>query len=227
MSAVDPAGRDRRVLHGRTVFLSASIPDPGRYEGPFDALEITDAVVAAARAVITAGGVLATAAHPTIAPLLLYVANELPADPTSEVAVHVYQSRLFEDVLPSETRRLFETGAGQPHWTRAAENERPEPGRWNESLRIMRRQMLREQAPGAAVFIGGMQGILDEFDLFREMYPMSPTYPLARPGGEARHLVVRAEFAGRSTELGQMLATSDVYPAIFRRVVADFARWSA
>lgn len=224
MSAVDPARRDRRVLDGRTVLLSASIPDPDRYEGAFDALEITDAVVAAARSVITAGGVLATAAHPTIAPLLLYVANEFPRDLTSNVAVHVYQSRLFEDVLPSETSRLFEMGAGQPHWTRAAENERPEPGHWNESLRIMRRQMLREQAPAAAVFVGGMQGILDEFKLFREMYPTRPTFPLARPGGEARQLVVQAELAGLSTELRQMLATSDVYPAIFRRVVDDLAR---
>lgn len=224
MSAVDQAWRDRPVLHGRTVFLSASIPDPNRYEGLFDALEITDAVVAAAREVITAGGVLVTAAHPTIAPLLLYVANELPNDPTSEVAVHVYQSRLFEDVLPSETRRLFETGVGQPHWTRAADNEWPEPGHWDESLRIMRQQMLEEQAPAAAVFVGGMQGILDEFSLFRELYPTRPTYPLARPGGDAQQLVVQSEFASHSTELRRMLATSDVYPAIFRRVVDDLAR---
>jgi hypothetical protein len=38
-----------------SVFVSASIPDPRRWEGEFDALEITDAVVALARTFLTAG----------------------------------------------------------------------------------------------------------------------------------------------------------------------------
>ena len=61
---------------GRALFLSASIPDPERWSGPFDALEVTDAVVALARASLTRGYALVTAAHPTIAPLLL---RELPS----------------------------------------------------------------------------------------------------------------------------------------------------
>ena len=68
--------RQSEVLAGRAVFLSASIPDQSRWHGEFDVREITDAVVAASRAVLTADGVLVTAAHPTIAPLLLYVAGE-------------------------------------------------------------------------------------------------------------------------------------------------------
>jgi hypothetical protein len=60
---------------GRTLFLSASIPDPERWDGEFDALAITDAVVALARTFLSAGWRLVTAAHPTIAPLLLYVAG--------------------------------------------------------------------------------------------------------------------------------------------------------
>lgn len=46
---------------------------------PFDALEVTDAVVAAGRSFLALDGVLVTAAHPTIALLLLYVAAEFPA----------------------------------------------------------------------------------------------------------------------------------------------------
>src|SRR5207248_3048115 len=91
---------DRR----ESIFISASIPDPTRWEGDFDAFEITDAVVALARACLTAGFRLVTAAHPTIAPLLLYVAAEFPAAPSPRVVV--YQSDLFADVLPSATRRF-------------------------------------------------------------------------------------------------------------------------
>ena len=67
-------------LRDVTVFLGGSIPDPGRWEGHFDAREITDATVAAARAILYAGGTLVTGAHPTIAPLILYVAAEIPRD---------------------------------------------------------------------------------------------------------------------------------------------------
>jgi hypothetical protein len=41
----------------RTLFVSASIPDPDRWEGEFDALEITDAVVSLARASSPPNGV--------------------------------------------------------------------------------------------------------------------------------------------------------------------------
>lgn len=202
------------ALRGRAVFVSASIPDPARWVGDFDALEITDAVVAACRAVLTAGGRVVTAAHPTIAPLLLYVASELP--PTGEPQVIVYQSRLFDPVLPSETRRFDEFGVGRLVWTEAAEGERPRPGEWEESLRFMRQAMLGDTNPAAAVFIGGMEGIRKEFEHFVEMFPERPAYPLGRPGGEARHLQPLT-----SPSLAALLTSGDVYPAIFRRVVAD------
>ena len=51
-------------LAGQAVFLSASIPDPSRWPGEFDALEITDAVVSVARAVLSAGAVLVTGGAP-------------------------------------------------------------------------------------------------------------------------------------------------------------------
>jgi hypothetical protein len=196
------------------VFVSASIPDPARWAGDFDALEITDAVVAACRAVLTAGGLVVTAAHPTIAPLLLYVASELP--PASEPRVVVYQSLLFDPVLPPATRRFHELGVGRLVWTKAAEGERPRPGKWDESLRLMRNAMLHDTNPAAAVFIGGMDGIRTEFEHFVEMFPERPAYPLGGPGGEARHLAPLT-----SPSLATLLSSGDVYPAIFRRVLAD------
>src|SRR5690242_534250 len=88
----------------RSLFVSASIPDPERWDGEFDALEITDAVVSLARVFLTAGWRLVTAAHPTIAPLLLYVAAELSVE--GDRRISIYQSELFSEILPAATRRF-------------------------------------------------------------------------------------------------------------------------
>ena len=202
------------TLRAESVFVSASIPDPGRWEGEFDALEITDAVVALARTFLTSGFRLVTAAHPTIAPLLLYVAAEFPSEAGERVSV--YQSELFADVLPAATRRFEADGVGRLIWTAAAEGDRPEPGFWDDSLAIMRRQMLNETEPIAACFVGGMEGIQTEYSLYTDLFPERPTYPAGRPGGEARALIGR-----RDTALTGRLANDDTYPALWRAVVLD------
>jgi hypothetical protein len=203
------------TLRRHAVFLSASIPDPERWQGTFDAIEVTDAVVAAGRSVLALDGVLVTAAHPTIAPLLLYVAAEFPAG--EEPSVIVYQSDLFDDILPEPTRRFGEEGIGELRWTSGAAGDEPTPGRWDASLALMRRQMLADTDPVGAVFIGGMSGITDEFDLYQNLFPSRPVYPVGRPGGEARELVERAQ--SRVPDL----LIADSYPALFRHVVADIA----
>jgi hypothetical protein len=198
----------------QSIFVSASIPDPERWDGEFDALEITDAVVSLARTFLTAGFRLVTAAHPTIAPLLLYVAAEFPSAATERVAI--YQSELFTDVLPAATRRFEAEGVGRLIWTTAVEGDRPEPGAWDRSLAIMRRQMLGETEPVAACFVGGMNGIQAEYSIYATLFPDRPTYPIGRPGGEARSLLGR-----RDTALSSRLAADDIYPALWRAVVLD------
>ena len=123
---VTAANREPQLM-GRAVFLSASIPDPLRWNGFFDPLEITDAVVAVARAVLSAGGVLVTAAHPTVAPLILYVAAELPD--RAERHVLVYQSAAFDDILPEATRRFEAEGVGIIIRTPAIADEPADPTR--------------------------------------------------------------------------------------------------
>jgi SLOG cluster3 family len=194
------------------VFLSASIPDPRRWQGDFDPLEITDAVVSMARVFLTAGATIVTAAHPTVAPLLMYVASELRPDAHQ---VTIYQSALFDDVLPDATRRFEAEGVGTVVWTRAAPGDEPRPGSWDPSLNLMRRQMFAESDPAAAVFIGGMTGITTEWELFEEMFPGRPRYPLGPPGGEARRLVPSANPSVRAT-----LAEGRSYPAVWRSVAA-------
>lgn len=211
---VDFLPMDQASPDGRTLFLSASIPDPERWSGPFDPLEITDAVVSLARASLTRGYVLVTAAHPTIAPLLLYVAAEFPPEQVGRV--RVYQSLLFEDVLPTATRRFEADGVGEVIWTEAVEGESPVPGEWEGSLRQMREQMLVETEPVAAFFIGGMEGIPAEFDLFTSLYSDRPTYAVGRPGGEAHDLVELSP-----AHLRSRLLDSGVYPALWWAVLDD------
>lgn len=209
---------DGRPLIGRLVFLSVSIPDASRLpDVPFDPLAITDASVAAARALFTAGAGIVTGAHPTIAPLLLYVARELPRSRLDSPSLLVFQSRLFEDVLPPATRELADGGLAEFRWTAATLNDEPVPGRWNASLAVMRAAML-DTDPIAAIFLGGMDGVTDEFALFRARFPGRPTYAIAAPGGVAAALIDESP-----SDLVPMLRTSRSYPAVLRRIVEDLA----
>jgi len=211
-------GPGQAPLRKTNVFLAASIPNPSRWPGYFDAREITDAVVAAARAVLTAGGTLVTGAHPTISPLLLYVAAELPKDVDGPRVV-VYQSALFGNSMPAETRRFETEGVGRLCRTDAAPGDRPEYPHWHESLRIMRDRMFAETHPRAGIFIGGMQDISVECALLRALRPEPVIYALARPGGEAAKLM---EYTPPS--LQRTLTEDDVYPSVFRKVISDLAR---
>lgn len=204
-------------LTGRALFLSASIPSPERWVGHFDSLEITDAVSAATRAILTAGSTVVSAVHPTIAPLLLYIAAEFP--PFTRSRIVVYQSRLFENDLPEATIRFFRSGTGVLRWTEAALGEQPSYGYWDNSLRIMRETMLKETNPVAAIFIGGMQGITTELDTFQTLYPQRRWYAIGRPGGEARGLGEE-----RRPPLWDALRVGDAYPAMFGLVIEDLIR---
>lgn len=204
-------------LGGQRVFLSGSIPDPSRWNGFFDPLEITDAVVSVARAVLSAGAVLVTAAHPTIAPLILYVAAELPN--RAQQSVVVYQSAVFDDILPEATRRFEAEGVGEIIRTPAVGSEPADPARAPASLAVMRRQMLTETQPAAAIFIGGMAGIPDEYALFSELLPGRPIYAFGFPGGEARALAESFR-----SPLGDRLRDGSIYPTLARAIVDDIVR---
>lgn len=201
-------------LDGTAIFLSASIPDPTRWDGEFNALEITDAVVAVARAILMRGGCIVTAAHPTIAPLLLYVASE--QESAAQPGVLIYQSAVFDTILPEATRRFEAEGIGVIVRTAIVNDEPADPARAPQSLELMRRQMLTDAAPIAAVFVGGMDGIPREHALFRELRHSAPTYALGRPGGAARLLVDESP-----PGLVADLADADIYPSISRRIVHD------
>jgi hypothetical protein len=203
-------------LSGHRVFLSGSIPDPSRWVGPYDAFEITDAVVAAVQAILTASGSIVCAVHPTIAPLLLNVASQFPLGSADEPTVLVYQSRHFEQALVAETRQMERTeGLGRIVWTPSAHGV-DESARRQDSLSIMRRLMLEETHPVAAVFVGGMEGVIQEFEMFELLYPDRSKYPVAAPGGAAAQLIERL-----TSPLREGLSTSNIYPTLMQAIVDD------
>lgn len=197
-------------LGQRTVFLSASFPTGKRGEAfpASDPAAVADAVTATIRTIFGANGRLVFGGHPTITPLVLHVAG----DRGYRGGVDVYQSRWFRREVPQETLRLEQLGFGRIHWIAAATT-------LQESLRAMRTQMLRESKPVGAVFIGGMEGIRDEWDLFATLAPGRPRMALAAPGGASADLV---EEASLPEELRRELL-SPQYPALARRILEHLA----
>ena len=97
----------------------------------------------------------------------------------------LYQSELFRDEIPEATREMMHRPYVFVRWTEAVLGDRPVPGLSNGSLATMRDAMLDEQEIVAAVFIGGMEGIRDEFERVGNAHPESPRFALTGPGGEA------------------------------------------
>lgn len=157
------------------IFLSASVPVQGR--GNFfesaDPFLIQFAVrelmtVCLGRRRIVWGG------HPAITPMVWAVCESLDVQYAS--AVRLYQSRFFEEWFPEENRRFRNV-----KYTPAVPDDRA------ASLDLMRRKMLAEPFD-AAVFIGGMEGIFEEYKIFKELHPTSKVIALAAPGGAAMQL---------------------------------------
>ncbi|WP_241754845.1 hypothetical protein [Cupriavidus basilensis] len=61
-------------------------------------------------------------------------------------------------------------------------------GDLSQSLKAMREAMMKSADFDAAVFIGGMEGILNEHAMFIELHPQAKRLPVAVTGGASRIL---------------------------------------
>lgn len=158
------------------VFLSASVPQPGR--GDFHKTADPFLIQCAVRELLIAilgRRLLVWGGHPAITPMVWAACQELGVAYTSTVAL--YQSRFFESAFPTENKyfeNVFSIGA--------VPNDRA------NSLLRMRDEMLSRSDLSAAVFIGGMEGVLEEYDLFRSRHPNARVVLVAGAGGAARDL---------------------------------------
>jgi hypothetical protein len=177
------------------LFLSASVPYPGRgdYYASADPFLIQLAVRELICAVIREHTVV-WGGHPAITPMVWAVCEDLGVDYAQTVIL--YQSAYFADAFPEENARF-----GNVIVVPAVESSR------ESSLALMRSQMLSRAGLKAAVFIGGMEGIEDEFRIFREYHPHAGVLALAAPGGAARDL---------ASSVGERASTVD-FARLFRR----------
>jgi hypothetical protein len=161
------------------IFLSASVPVAGRgnYYETADPFLIQSAVrefvtVALGRRLIVWGG------HPAITPMVWAVCEDLGVNFSN--AVVLYQSRFFADLFPEENQRF-----GNVEYVDAV------PGDREGSLLRMRTAMLSRVDLAAAVFIGGMEGIFAEYDIFTALHPEAKIVTVPAAGGAARQLAER------------------------------------
>lgn len=161
------------------IFLSASVPDPG--EAHFDETANPFLIQFAVRELVTVclgrrriiwGG------HPSITPMVHAVCSEFGMD--FDAPVVLYQSEYFRSRLP-KINDFFD-----PIITPKIDGDR------DASLTLMRRTMLSRPIE-AAVFIGGMEGIFEEYNLCRELQPDARIIALAAPGGAASQLAKRLQ----------------------------------
>ena len=182
------------------IFLSASVPDPKRgpdYAATSDSVAITSAVSALVH--VTLGRrVLVWGGHPAITPMIWHVAENIGVDYGSWV--RLYQSKHFSDQLPEDNERFRNVT-----YTEEIESDR------NKSLLSMRMQMLSDYRFTAAVFIGGMGGIFEEFDILRRLQPDAVVVPVVSTGGAV------IELAKRLTHVSPDLIDDFDYVAVFHR----------
>lgn len=181
----------------KAIFLSASIPVPGRgnYFETADPFLIQFAVrelviACLGRRHIVWGG------HPAITPMVQAACKELGVDFGN--AVTLYQSKFFEGRYPEENKEF-----GNIVYTDAVPENRA------ASLLRMREAMISRGDLTAAVFIGGMEGVEDEYKLFKQIHPELPIIPVAATGGAARDLAIR--IGVKDTELGDVDFTNTFY----------------
>jgi hypothetical protein len=154
------------------IFLSAGVPDPKRspeHARTADTVAI-QAAVSALLFVTLGRRPLIWGGQPGITPMIWVVAEDMGIDYGRWV--QLYQSRFFEDEYPEDNERFRNVS-----YTDAVNGDR------DQSLLAMRDVMFRAHKFSAAVFIGGMKGIVEEYEMFRDLQPHADILPISSTGG--------------------------------------------
>lgn len=158
------------------IFLSASVPVVGR--GDFyktaDPFLIQLAVRELLILMMRSGKKLVWGGHPAITPMVWAVCEDLNVQYAESVIL--YQTRFFQDQFPEENARFSNVVYVEARGNR------------DESLALMRREMIGRNDIEGAVFIGGMEGLFEESALFQELHPGKPTVPVLATGGATLEL---------------------------------------
>lgn len=188
------------------IFLSASIPvtDRGLFHETSNPFLIQIAVRELIIAVIRQHR-LVWGGHPSITPMVWTICQDLNVDYSERVLL--YQSRHYEDRFPKENA-WFKNVLLTPDVDK-------DPVRSTEAMRV---EMIAREDLVGAVFVGGMEGMLAEYDLFRQHHPQAPYVLVAAAGGAARML------AEREAREDPLLWTMD-FARLFRTRLPE-GRWA-
>lgn len=186
------------------IFLSASIPDQQRDEKYYqtaDVIAIRDAVRALTSVVVPHSKII-MGGHPAITPLIRYVIERMDADANDHITI--YQSLFFKDKFPEDNlnfNNIVYTPSGIDQ---------------KNSLLLMRLTMIPPNSFKAGVFIGGMDGVEDEYNIFRKLNPRALLLPVASTGGAAE--IIYNEL---SPEADKRLKTEYAYMSLFRSLLKE------
>lgn len=186
----------------KPIFLSASVPLPNRnakYFDTADVVAIRDSVRALASTVIPKTH-LVWGGHPAITPLIRYVLDRMNAPLRRHVTL--YQSNFFRSFFPDDNFAFEDVKIIQGSVDRES------------SLREMRTRMILDHRFVAGFFIGGMEGVEDEFDYFRRAHPHALIFPIASTGAAARILYDRME-----SNTDKRLLDDYAYLALFKSLL--------
>lgn len=161
------------------IFLSASVPIVGRgnYYETADPFLIQCAVRELVLAVIRDRQIV-WGGHPAITPMIWTICQDLNTDYSKSVVL--YQSKFFEDRYPEENQHFHNVT-----YVNVV------PANREASLLAMREAMLSRVDLEAAVFIGGMEGVADEYNIFTRFHPTAKVIPVPSTGGAALELAKR------------------------------------
>ena len=154
-----------------SIFLSASVPN---IESPFYKKCDPVLIQAALRSflfTVLGRKHLVFGGHPSISPLILAACEDLGIE--NQNAVTIFQSEHFSASFPEDSLQFanfITTPVGES---------------LQGSLDIMRNQMFSTYHYDGAVFIGGKEGIVAEYELFKQLCPEAAVLALKSPGGAA------------------------------------------
>jgi hypothetical protein len=158
----------------KNIFLSASIPLPERhpkYYETADIIAIRESIIALTSIALPHHRII-WGGHPSITPLINYVMEKMGLN--IQEHVKLYQSLFFKDDFPPENNKFQNIVL--------TENMGDIPS----SIQRMRERIFSENEFVAAVFIGGMNGIEDEYNMFKDSHPKALLLPIASTGAATK-----------------------------------------
>jgi hypothetical protein len=187
------------------VFLSASIPYPDRDKRFYDTADIVairDSVRALATVVIPKAHLI-WGGHPSITPLIRFVMDRMNADLKKHITL--YQSLFFEDKFPPDNFVFENIVLTEKKNTR------------DESLSLMRSKLINDNDFKVGIFIGGMEGVNEEYLMFKERHPNALVLPIASTGAAAKIL-----YKNEPHNFDIRLQNDYAYMALFRELLSEY-----